>query len=274
MKVAYALILLSTLLACACYQPRQGCLDPNGVNFDVNADRDTGCIYPVLRLNVAHLHGGSGIKFDSTYTNSLNQRYKILDFAYYLSGYEFDQGLKTSGVLDTFQAYKYQTTPDDSLKVTPIRDFALLRRNTIDYAIGSFREVGQFETVRMNFGLGGALQGILPGSVVASNLLAPQAEMLFDSTNHRHYFGRLVIEHEVNNVVKVDTLRLRAEDFSPLDQEIEQQIVLKQRAGFNFIIKLNVNYQNWFNKVDLSLGKRVIEQEMAKSVKTSFLFEQ
>lgn len=61
----------------ACYQPKEGCLDPRAANYDVSADDDclaACCTYPALRLSFRHRYARLGdaqaeetLRYDSLY---------------------------------------------------------------------------------------------------------------------------------------------------------------------------------------------------------------
>jgi hypothetical protein len=102
-----AALAFATFFIGACYEPRIGCLDPNATNFDVSADQDTGkCVYPLMVLKISHLHDGVGLNTDSFYINANNQKYKIREFAYYLSGFTVLSGLQEYPIDDTLHAFK------------------------------------------------------------------------------------------------------------------------------------------------------------------------
>jgi hypothetical protein len=272
--IGWAFSFLLICICTACYEPRKGCLDPNAVNLDVNADIDTGCIYPSLVLEFAHLHDGIGLNFDSIYQNDLGQKYRIRDVAFYLSGFTLLKGTQTYGLKDTFHAFQLLApTANDSTRITPISDIAFVRRSTITLPIGSFREIGIFDGMHLDFGLRNELVSVLPGSVPTGNALRPQPEMLYDSTARAHRFARIVLELDPTTS-KTDTLWLRDVEFAVGGQKITHIGQLTQRAGYNFTIKIGVDYALWMRNTDLTKPKSAIASQIAGSVLSGFYFGQ
>lgn len=259
----------------ACYQPRGGCIDPNAVNFDVNADLDTGCIYPNMVLEVSHLHNNTGVNLGGNYLNNKGQYYQILDVAYYLSGFKFGSGLQEYTLQDTFQAFR-KGTPNvsDSVAVTAINDIALLRRNTVSYTIGGFREEGQFDRISCDFGLRTELTDILPGSVTSGFSLSPQSEQLYDSVAFAYRFARIIYRADSSTLTKPDTMWLSGQDFAGGAPKITQSVNMKHVAGFDFKVKLSVDYSFWFANVDFSKPKPDIIRQITNDLQGSFLFSQ
>jgi hypothetical protein len=258
----------------ACYKPRRGCLDPNGVNFDVNADVDTGCVYPSLVLEFAHLHDGDGLSFDSIYTNNLGQKYRIKDVAFYLSGVQFTKGTEITGLTDTFHAFvPISPSANDSSRISPIFDIALVRRSTLSTTIGSFPKVDSFDGISLDFGLRKELVDVLPGSVRAGHPLRPQPEMLYDSTAREHRFARLVLELNPPTSV-TDTLWITDAEFAVGGNKITTKTPLIQKAGYNFKVKIGVDYRLWFVNTDLSKPKSAIVSQIASSALGGFYITQ
>ena len=258
-----------------CYEPRGGCLDPNAVNFDVNADLDTGCIYPSLVLNMSHLHGTEGIKTDSIYFNQLNQAYQVKEFAFYLSGFTFLSGNQAYTLQDTFHAFQLLSpSANDSSLITPISDIGLIRRSTINPKIGTFREVGVFDGIECDFGLRQELISILPGSVRVGFPLRPQAEMLYDSIERSYRFARLIVEHDSGPVSVIDTLYLSGAEFAAGENHLKQIVPLKQHIGYDFKVNLAIDYKKWFDLTDFNQSKNDIQRQIAISIPASFTFSQ
>ncbi len=266
------------LVVSACYKPRVGCLDPNATNFDVSADKDTGnCVYAKLVLQLSHTYDGVGLRTDSFYTNQYNQKYKIKEFAYYLSGFTVLQGLQEYPLEDTLHAFKrVSPSANDSVRITLTSDIGLIRRNTVELVTGTFRESGVFDGIRMDFGLRSQVMEVLPGSVRAGSVLRPQPEMLYDSTNQRYHFGRFIIEHELQpgSATVTDTLLLGVDAFAAGGNKIEQLLSLKQTAGFDFDVKTQVDYKLWFDQVDWTSDMTTIKAKIAQNLISGFLFAQ
>jgi hypothetical protein len=63
----------------SCSQPRSGCLNIEGVNYDVTAELDCCCEFPVLSVNFIPLYDGSPLSLGGfSYANALGESYGIL----------------------------------------------------------------------------------------------------------------------------------------------------------------------------------------------------
>jgi hypothetical protein len=70
---------ISLFLWMACSQPRSGCLDIEGVNYDVTAELDCCCEFPVLGVNFLPLYDGEPLALGGfSYANARGESYGIL----------------------------------------------------------------------------------------------------------------------------------------------------------------------------------------------------
>jgi hypothetical protein len=268
---------VSVLLLSACYGPKGGCLDPNAVNFDVSADKDSNCIYPSLILSIAHLYDTNGLKIDSLYTNQLGQKYRFKEVSFYLSNFKIVSGLQEYTTQDTFHAYKrISPSANDSTFISPLSDIGLVRRSVVSLNLGTFREIGNFDGLKFDFGLNAELRTILPGSVRLGSPLRPQNEMLYDSAAHEHRFGRFVIERidGLSGGSMLDTVYLRGAEYALGENIYTQNVPLKQEAGYNFQVKLSIDYSKWLSQINLTNTLNDKKTELAKSIMTSFSVSQ
>jgi hypothetical protein len=273
-----AALAFATFFIGACYEPRIGCLDPNATNFDVSADQDTGkCVYPLMVLKISHLHDGVGLNTDSFYINANNQKYKIREFAYYLSGFTVLSGLQEYPIDDTLHAFKrISPSANDSTRIVLTSDIGLVRRSTVELKAGTFRQVGSFDGMRFDFGLRNEILSVLPGSVRAGSVLRPQPEMLYDSTNQKYNYGRFIIEHEIvpGQAAVIDTLWLSDVAFAVGGNTITKMVPLNQIAGFDFKINLALDYKEWLHNIDWTKDMITIKANIAQNLPSGIYLDQ
>lgn len=79
-------ILISSLLFVSCYEPVEGCLDPDAKNYNVTADDDcTGCCQlPQVDLVFTYLYNGNSFNLGDTLSAG-NELFQLKDFHIYLS---------------------------------------------------------------------------------------------------------------------------------------------------------------------------------------------
>lgn len=76
------------LVISSCYEPREGCLDPLAVNYDVSADINADCTYPRLNIAVAHLWQDGSFSYDSTYLDNAGNPFQIKFMGFFLRNFE------------------------------------------------------------------------------------------------------------------------------------------------------------------------------------------
>lgn len=87
-KVPACLSFMMVLLISACYEPQEGCLDPNAVNYDVEADINANCTYPALSIAFGHNWGDTTFSYDATYLDENGEDYQIRFMGFFLRDFE------------------------------------------------------------------------------------------------------------------------------------------------------------------------------------------
>lgn len=232
----------------ACYEPKEGCLDIEAVNFTASADNNCCCEYPELKIEAIQRFNDKVWLPDSTYLNPLGQVFRLRSVAFYLSEFQILQGGTPLGVPDTAQLFVFGPNPGDTLKETFINDFQLVRRATTEYTVGSFRSSGSFDGIRIRMGLPDAAQRVAPNKAPSGHPLRPQAENLWLGRDIGFAPLKMVFTRDTLSATLPDTLTFLPAE---LGYFIQQDTPLVHQSGEDFRIKLTVDYFELFRNIDL-----------------------
>jgi hypothetical protein len=241
--IASMFVLFFSLTLLSCYNRQTGCLDPLSANFSVTADDACGdcCKDPELILNIRHLVENKLVSPDSVLMNEMGQKYKILNFAYYLSGFEVIQSDGT--IVSVSQSIAFISnagivrTPDD---------FGIYRRTNVSTKLGSVRKFGEYRSLRFVLGIKDEWQTWTP---VDLPLLHP----LNDSLRLRTADGMLIHQSltiaKGDNFEEISTYNLRGPGKSVL---YSLDTVFNNAIGTNINLTIKADYSQWLKNVDIT----------------------
>jgi len=240
-----SLLLLAFCLS-GCFEPKEGCLDIAGTNFDVAADKDCCCEYPQLVLSINQIYDTLPFRNDALYPDAQGNLFRIISVAFYLSDFQFFQNGNRFQISDTLTLNTLVGT-DTSAQVF-IQDFELVRRAPVQYAVGTFRQDGIFERLTFRVGLTDSAQQIIPFKVPNGHPLAPQSDRLWVGNAAGFVFLQaVVVRDSALTSADADTLRFTQAD---LGQSIlEANGPFLHPTGFDFPLTLEVDYRVMFEGV-------------------------
>jgi hypothetical protein len=111
-KVLGVALLTMVLLTVGC-QKKNGCTDPNAINYDGQVTTDDGsCVYQGdnLQLKFHHMAGNNPLTYDTEFTLSTGRKIKFSKAQFYLSGFRADG----SSVNKSYDTHLLITAEDDS----------------------------------------------------------------------------------------------------------------------------------------------------------------
>ena len=260
-KITY-LLLIFLLLITACEEPKKGCTDIRATNFDVAAAKDdnTTCSFPKLILQTAYIVGDSNFLTTSSYKNSLNQPFKIIQAATYLSDFQLlTSDNKIFRTTDSIALYR--TT--DTLKV--LNSFAMIGRNNgFEFTIGTFEAVGKtFAQLRFNLGLKPVANATDATKMPSGHPLSIRPDSMYNRATKSYIFNKLVLAKGTNFG---DTLSFNMTTLN----DIVLTKNLPTTEGANVTIKLIINYLQLLNDVDLTKSKNQIEAQIVTNAPKVF----
>lgn len=261
--------LLATVFS-ACFEPVEGCLDTSATNFEATADNDCCCVYPNLILDVEQYFGGDTVVYlaDRWYKLDTGDSLRFKTIVFYLADFQLFQDGVWLPVADTLRLKTYP----DSAEQRFTDDFQLIRRTPGSYTLGEFRTAGDFTEVKFSLGLSDAANKIIPVLAPTNHPLRPQAELLW-AENQGFALAKIVFERDTATATPPDTLALFPPGFPKIDLTFPGSF--DHQSGYDFRLKLKVDFRQWFEGVDLSADDiQTIKNKVAANLPQGFAVSQ
>ena len=255
-----------SLLCAACFDAREGCLDISATNFDVAADKDCCCTYPLLNANILHRIDTNPLTLGAKYGGVSGDSFAILDFAFYLSDFTVFRQNEAFYVQDTVRMGILKNS--DTVYVGFRDDIIAVQRNNAPvHVIDTFPYQGIFDKITFRFGLKDSLLEVLRSE-------APSGHPM--GSGNRGLYNSLVQEYDGMwmNVVRflppnnqADTLMLRFSSSGlPADIDLFGTQTLVQKTGFDLTFTLEIDYLKWFATVDLQADEMTIKAQIRQNL--------
>lgn len=242
---------LPILSLSSCFEPREGCLDIEATNFDAAADENCCCTYPALRLTLQPRYDTLVWKPDTAYEYAPGRWFRIKEAVFYLSDFQVVQNGVPFPVSDTLSFAVFGPN-NDTLPEVLTNDFQLIRRTTVNYAVGTFRPAGDFEAVRFRVGIPDAARHVIPDLAPEGHPLRPQGEGLWLGRDTGFVALRLVITRDSLETTQPDTLVFSRPDFTTV--VIQSDGAFRHESGYDFPLQLVADFRELFRDVDLTTG--------------------
>ncbi len=271
-KALWVGLLLALLTSCN--QAEEGCLDIFAANYNVDADRPCPdcCTYPSNRVDIQHkvVNGDEApnLEFDTLlYYDGAGQRFGLLSLKFYLSELhlvrpngEFVRSTDTIGL-------RFPQAPGDTLIQSMEDNFALADPSNYRQRImGRLRTDGQFEQVRILLGMNEPAISANPLYIPVEHPLSDTSMYLFEDAAHLFTRLELFTIHNPGDTTRT-LLQIRGEEnrkelFFPASFYLD--------PGFSPRVVLQVDYQKWFDVLDLNgLGVEEMEARLAERIPSS-----
>ena len=267
----FLLVLLSLL---RCYEPQDGCLNIDAVNYEVSADDACSdcCIFPSLSLSMQYLVEWPedtvlmryGVYYPATNAVS-GDSFLIERSRFFISNVKLvnEDGTEVS-VLDTLRL----TFASEEVK-TFTDNFAKMDRDEFQAReLGTMKTEGVFNEVCFTLGL----EEFLQQNEITSGL--PTGHPLDNSTDTIIYEestgfipNLLILRHDTVNIN--DSLEFRF--FNPVSISLPLAHPFVIERGFNIKLTLKTDYSDWFAGVDFRNDSYLtIEQKIRDNLTNVF----
>jgi hypothetical protein len=241
--------LIVALIANACYESQQACLDVRAVNYYAGADENCCCRYPKLILSSDQVYDTLLFRLDSLYPADNGQLFRIKNIVFYISDVDLGRAGETVRTSDSLQLRLYNASGNDTLRQWLRDDATLVRRSPLDNQVATFSDDGNFDRIKFRIGLSDDLDRVIPALAPASHPLYSQKENLHNGDGY--VFLRAVIVRNSDPSLTPDTLDLTAPDIP--DLFIESQGDFYHELGRDFRLTLHADWARLFDGVDLSV---------------------
>lgn len=244
------------LLAGACYEPIEGCLDVDAVNYDVAADRNDAalCNYPELRLAFQHLYAKGDTAYrlgllDSVYYDQQGQPFRINTVRYYLSNIHLVFADGSEEELEESIEIEIPQAGGGILRRTIEDNFALVSpRVSRNYILGQLRRAGEVQEIRFFLGLQGLANQALPPSFPDNHPLRLVDSTLYFNLDSGYVFQYIEI---FRDTIAADSIPVPLRiGTTPYLQEIRLPVNFEKLRGFHTLITLQVDYSRWFSGIN------------------------
>lgn len=260
LTLRFILLLFLIWFLSACYVRKEGCLDTLASNYELTADDACldCCTYPNLTLNFKHMAGDSIFSPDSTYTNDLNETFKLLDVRFYLSSFTLTQ---KDPSLTKYQVLKTIVTNEDIVIPDDIKIIRSIDRSMI---IGNIKSFGTYDTISFDFGLNPFIQNATFDSLPSSHVLSPNIKLKDDTGKLAHVSIRYLTSES-------DSIKSLNIALTQTHNSFVVGYLNKNIKGQAIIYPITLDYLALFKNVDLKLSQAEIEVKVAQNIR-NFIF--
>lgn len=273
--ISLSLLLLLSLTAC--FEPKEGCLDINAVNYAVDADEPCSgcCQYPVLRLDFLHkTFPGSNANLqylDTVYQDGAGNDFRFRSIQFYLSDIRLVRSDgEEVGVTDTIWL-RIPAAEGDTINEVVEDNFALV--NPADFGvmqIGTFLSKGTFNKIKFTLGLSGPANLVDPVTLPEEHPLAN--EQMYWGPDSGHIYNRIDLfripepEDTVITLLEIGT----PENLMEVELEFDDT-PLYLDPGFIPKVIIRIDYLTWFRGVNLDdQTNEEIAQKIVQNLTDSF----
>lgn len=247
----------------SCVEPIVGCLDPESVNYQLDADEaceDECCVFPEIDVSIFHQYQDTALFLGDTLTNTLDQDYSIIDFVYFLSDWQFkDSDGQWHTILDSISLNSGLNTlleKDDVLRVS---------RNNFTYNIGTTIFDGSIEEIQFRFGISENFNTLDFTNPISNHPLTSDPDSL--RTDDGYVMLRIQIAQGEN---LSDTIIYDVSDNTQLSP-ILFQIEAESLRGNDKNVVIQALYNRWFDAIDFgSMDQDAIESHLALQMQELF----
>ena len=252
-RLPIACCLLLLLVQSACFEPKEGCLEVEGTNFDASADKNCCCEYPQLVLDVVQQFGMLSFMENAVYAAPLDSHlFRLKSVTFYLSDFQLFQNGTVYRVSDTVQLRAFSPTGLDTITEALTDDFLLIRRQSYSTEVGSFRDNGTFEQVRIRLGLPEPARRVVPRLAPVGHPLRTQPDSLWRGRDLGYIFARIVLARDTASATLPDTISLSRAEIG--DFFIQSQQPVQHATGYDFRLRLLADYNELLMGIDLTAG--------------------
>lgn len=271
-RILPTLFLLSALTAC--YEPQEGCLDIEAVNFNAAADEDCCCEYPdwTVAVSPVYIDGDTQAYLPGDARQTPEGRwFRVQRFVFYLSEFQARQGAALWTVSDTVNVRVF--SGQDTVPVSLTDDIMLFNFPTLAYTLGEFRPLGVFDSIRLRVGLGEPARRTAPGTAPAGHPLRIQSDQLWQNPSAGYLVAKMILQRDSAALTPSDTLHFRAADVG--DVFIAAAGPFLHASATNFDTRLQLDYRKLLAGVDFSVYDTTAwKQKIVGNLQNAFSFGQ
>jgi hypothetical protein len=251
------------LLIAACAQDEEGCLDVRAKNFDIEADKNCCCDYPIMNLEISPIFGSDALPFrlGSPYSYPSGPVFKVLENQFFLRNVVLtDAGGSVFRISDDLDICYKVNGSEETANLSVTDDVFKFRLGNLRSEVGTYPDAGTYDAIGFTLGLGDTLRNVcrndLPNGhpLTDNQMIDPVGSALLDL--------RLIVIPDT--LLAEDTLYLETE-MGVTDVNISGTFIIQERA--DFLIPLSIDYMKWFEGINFSNEN---EENIVKQLESNF----
>lgn len=249
--IAIALV----LLLAGCYEPKEGCLDPQAVNYDVTADEACTdcCSWPSLRLSVKHRYAPPD-QPDTLVTLKYHEPLQVwpdTSHPFYLERFRFWIShvhlLSQNGEVHQVEETLPVSLPDGTT-IALEDNYAVADRDIFTtQTLGTVRADGYMTGVRLRMGLDSLERALEPTSLESGHPLRTWADSILFDADQGYFSGRAWVVPDTSMTDTLDVAWLQPVE---LELALDEPVFLPK--GSHITVTLVINYTELFDGIDFA----------------------
>lgn len=271
-------IALMILLASACYEPTEGCLDTRATNFDLDADGACPdcCTFPELSLRYNNLWSYDdtivSLRLDTFYTDVIGNPFRFSRIRFYWSNLRLE--LTNGEVLMLTDSLDLSIAENgDTSMITVLDDFVLadITSSTRSVGLGGLVPSGTLSSLQATFGLEDPTNKGVTTSVSTSHPLATQGGRMNFGSDIGYVFAKVeYFQDTVSTDTVARVINLYGEDFLR-ELTLDLQVPTTFVDGFDPVLVIEQDISQWFAGINVrSTDSTALKNQFVQNLTQSF----
>lgn len=273
--------LLLILMWSGCYEPQDGCLDLEAVNYSFSADNNApeDCEYPELRAQFIHVYSTADTVYnfrlrDSVYLDAAGNPFTVNRFSFYISDFELQ---RTDGtylnVEEELELYLFDNDGNIVLQTVPDNFGLASAGNSGAIGLGTLREAADLQSLRFFVGVNGQANVAIADSIPAAHPLGLTDSLLYFNQDSGYVYQFVEL---FRDTTAADTIpeQLRSGTFANL-QQIQLPVAGEKIPGFNLKVVIQVDYSKWLAGINVVTdSKAELQQKIVGNTAEAFSLQE
>ncbi|MEQ8703726.1 MAG: hypothetical protein RIC19_07390 [Phaeodactylibacter sp.] len=272
-----AFLVLVIALWSGCYEPQDGCLDLEAVNYNFEADNNAPeeCQYPELRIQFTHQYSTADTLYnfrlrDSVYLDAAGNPFTVNAFTFFISDFELQ---RTDGtylnIEEELDLYLFNTNGDIILQSVPDNFGLVTAGNSNVIGLGTLREAADLQSLRFFVGVNGQANVSIADSIPAAHPLGLTDSLLYFNQDSGYVYQFIEL---FRDTTAADTIpeQLRVGTFANL-QQVALPVVGEKIPGFNLKVVIQIDYRKWLEGINVVTdSKAELQQKIVGNTAEAF----
>ena len=252
-KRSWPLLAIFTLIISltSCYEPVEGCLDPESENYSLSADENCCCDYPDRGLKVEYKWDSLTFRFNRKYENAMGDSFQVTQLRYQAGDFRWMVGGETWEVEDSLRGF--EVLSDQLVYVKD--DWVTLGPGIGDVEAGALRKNGVVDSmsVKMGYNYPDGLRLEVPNG----HPLDSGSNIVFDKVNKE--WNALVVT-VIHGIDYSDTTKFFATPDEPLPIFLSESFEMP--LGKDHDLQMTVQMKDWFGEIDWNVDEEEVKRQI------------